>query len=532
MKNKIKVLLACSVLAATLATPVFRASGDANAAAVYLAGKSDSPWAVMALAANGNSPSVEHLKNVSGSEAIDIESPILALTAVGEDPRSFGNVDLVSALQGHVSGGQIGDPDILNDDIFGILALSSAGVAAGDSSISAPRQFLMDHQNSDGGWAFAVGGTSDTNTTAAAIMALLESGSFSADSAISNGFAYMKSAQNDDGGLPYDPNSQWGTDSDASSDAWAIMAMNKAGISPESWAASGGNPMSNLLSMQAGSGYFQFQSGSGEDAFSPVTTSYALIALSGKSFPVAKISAPANDADPEPSVDGVSFRIEGKSSLVCSGTNQAEDALEVVRLAADACGFTYEIEETAYGPYLKRIAQDSASGSNGWQYAVNGELASVGAADYELEEGDEVVWHYGGFDWDPASEPEYRQSLDLSLEIVSSTAPTPTDASISFSVDAGDSGKLDFGSMKAGAAVRKTITIKNQGEVDISVSAEVSGDSVFRDYLYIDGGGWDLYEIDLGANVSKDSEVSVSLPSNIQAGGIKRGSLIFWATAK
>jgi len=282
--------------------------------------------------------------------------------------------------------------------------------------------------------------------------------------------------------------------------------------------------------MQAGSGYFQFQSGSGEDAFSPVTTSYALIALLGKSFPVGRISAPGGSNDPEPVVGGVTFSIEGKSSRICSGKNDAADALEVVRLAADSCGFTYEIEETAYGPYLKRIAQDSAAGSNGWQYAVNGELASVGAADYELKEGDEVVWHYGSFDWDPASEPEYRHSLDLSLDISSSTVPS--DASISFSVDAGDSDRLDFGSMKAGTAARKTITIKNDGEVDISVSAEVSGDSVFRDNLYIDGGQWDLYEIDLGANVSKNSEVSVSLPSGIQASGTKRGSLIFWAIAK
>lgn len=519
------------MVSTTFMFPVSRASGDTNKAAEYLSGENQSAWTIMALAANGGSPNVEHLKNVSAGEAIDLEAPILALAAVGKDPRSFPDTDLVAALQAHLSNGQIGDPDILNDDIFGILALSASGVPSGDPSISAPRQSLLGNQNSDGGWSFALGGASDTNTTAAAIMALLETGSSNDDAAIAAAIAYLKGTQNVDGGLPYDPHSEWGTDSDASSDAWTIMALNKAGIEANSWDAAGGDPLSNLLSLQAEEGYFRFQSGSGEDAFSPVTTSYALIALLGKSFPVGRVSAPVGDPDPEPSADGVSFRIEGRSALICSGnTEEADDALEIVRVAADICDFTYDIEETAYGPYLKRIAGDSEEGANGWLYAVNGESPSVGAADYELEDGDRVVWHYGDSSWDPSSETEFRHSLDLSVNIVTSTVPG--DASISFSVDAGGSGELNFGSVSAGATARKTITIRNQGTGEISVSAEVSGDAVFRDHLYIDGGQWSLYDVNLSGKASRDSEVSMSLPSNIQTRGARNGSLVFWAVAR
>lgn len=525
MKNKITFFAACALVFAVLVAPASHVRGDTNSAAVYLAGKDSNPWAIMALAANGGSPDVDHLKNVSGSEAIDFEAPILALVAAGKDPRIFPDTDLVAALQGRLSNGQIGDPNILNDDIFGILALSASGVSSGDPSISAPRQFLLDNQNADGGWAFALGATSDTNTTAAAIMALLDSGSSPGDAAIVGALAYLRSSQNADGGLPYDPHSAWGTDSDASSDAWAIMALNKAGIDPGSWDMPGGDPVSNLLSMQAGPGYFQFQPGSGEDAFSPVTTSYGLIALLGRSFPVGRVSG--SDPDPVPAT-GASFRIEGKNGLVCAGSNDAADALDIIRLAADACGFTYDIQETAYGPYLKRIAADSAEGANGWMYAVNGVLPSIGAADYELEEGDKVVWHYGDPSWEPGSGPSLQNSLGLAVNIVTSTIPVET--SISFSVDADGAGMLDFGSVTVGATAKKTVTIRNQGQTGIAVSADVSGDAVFQNYLSIDGGMWSSYAANLAAGAAKNSEVKISLPTTLQSRGMRNGSLIFWAT--
>jgi membrane-bound inhibitor of C-type lysozyme len=291
-----------SVLLLAFSTPASLYADTAGAVS-YLETHQGSAWVSMALSASGGSPDTEFLRSASGTSAIDFEAPILAITASGNDPRTFSSDNLVEKLRSFYTDGQIGDPTLLNDDIFGILALISSGVTASEDEIAETRGFLLQHQNADGGWAFQVGGASDTNTTAAAVMALLASGSGSSDPAIENALVYLHGAQNTNGGFPYDPESSWGTDSDASSDAWVIMALNAARSSPSSWATDGGTPQDSLLSFQSGEGYFQYQTGTGEDAFSPVTTAYAVLALQNQTLPVrivAPVSPPPPPESPAP----------------------------------------------------------------------------------------------------------------------------------------------------------------------------------------------------------------------------------------
>src|SRR3989344_3134585 len=96
------------------------------------------------------------------------------------------------------------DQSIRNDDIFGLLALLAAGEPIGDEVVSSAKNFVIQNQNADGGWAFAILSGSDTNMTAMAIMALLESGVSKSDANISKAIQYLKGAQNSDDGFPYD----------------------------------------------------------------------------------------------------------------------------------------------------------------------------------------------------------------------------------------------------------------------------------------------------------------------------------------
>jgi len=372
----------------------FTQADEISDAVSYLKAQDDSSWVTMALVAAGEAVDVDYLKSTSGSTAISLETPILALTAAGEDPRTFPDTDLISQLKGFYDGTQIGDASGVNDDIFGILALVSAGESVLSSEVQGAKEFVLSNQNADGGWGWAVGADSDTNDTAAGIMALMASGVGGSDPPIEDAIDYLKAAQNDDGGFPYDPKSSFGTASDASSTAWVISAILKLGESPTSWTNNSNNPVDFLWSLQTEDGYFENTPGAGETGFTPTETAYAVIALSDKTLPVGIIDGPA----PAPEVD---FRIEGKDTLICKGSVEAATAMDVVINAADSCGYTYVIEELSFGLFMRNINDEEPEGLAGWLYRVNLELPNVGAANYELAEGDEVLWYYAEFENEP-----------------------------------------------------------------------------------------------------------------------------------
>lgn len=389
MKKLTLTLLIFGIIVSLEIIPL--AHGDVSSAIAYLKGQSPSVWTSMALIAAGENPNLDFLKNFSGSKAIDYAAPILTLTASGKNPRTFSNEDLIFKLKSFHAQNQIGDNNLLNDDIFGILALASAGEPIEDQAIQDAKNFILNHQNSDGSWPFAVASAGDTNTTAMAIIALYEVGLSKSDDAISRALNYLKNAQNSDGGFPYDPQSSWSTSSDASSDAWVISALNKIGESPSSWEKNGQNPIDHLNSLATEAGYYEFQKGTGEDSFTSVTTAYAVVALLGKSYPIGEIEAPTYPQ--------VSYRIAGSSKDLCSGRAEAPSALELVKIISKECGFGYSIKETSFGPYLESIGEDEATGSMGWLYAVNFTTPSIGAADYNLQENDHVLWYYSDFNW-------------------------------------------------------------------------------------------------------------------------------------
>ena len=190
--------------------------------------------------------------------------------------------------------------------------------------------------------------------------------------------AYLNSAQNSDGGWPYSP----GGESDSASTAWVISAFVKAGISAPAEA------VDFLWSLQTEDGSFKWVAS--DASGSKLMTSFAVIALQQSYFPVKKLP-----------VLGNWLRIEGSQQTYCRDYFQADTALSIVEAAASVCNYTYEIKDTAYGPYLKRIGSDEAAGSEGWMYRVNWQMPPVGAADYQLKPTDQVLWYFGEWTAEP-----------------------------------------------------------------------------------------------------------------------------------
>ena len=247
-----------------------------------------SAWAVMALAAAEEEDAVGELIDYledeadlnSSSSATDWARMILAICAAGEDPTDFGGEDYVDGLlDTREDDGdylQIGDTELLNDDIWAIIALK----AANESIPADVVDFVIAYQNDDGGWGIDINSDSDVDVTAAGIMALVAAEA-DADAEIDDALAFLRDSRNDDGGFPENP----GDESNAASDAWAILAIRAAGEDPDGtdWDY-GGTPVEHLLSLQDEDGFFCETDG--DSATPEWMTCYAIPALLGEPYPV------------------------------------------------------------------------------------------------------------------------------------------------------------------------------------------------------------------------------------------------------
>ncbi|MBI4079023.1 MAG: hypothetical protein HY429_01870 [Candidatus Levybacteria bacterium] len=273
-----------------------------------------SQWAAVAFSAAG--VPIDTVKNPSvslrdfllshppaaTSTVSDWEAALLAVVAAGDDPTNFGTVNYVSHIESAYNNQQIGETYLLNDDMFGLLALIASGSTADATITQDTLNFIIDHQAADGSFSWSPDttcqfcDTSDDMTAAAiqALQAAKDSGMaytgtntlLSLDSALANARDVLISHQNADGGFGY-----FGT-SDADTTSWALMAFNVLGLGVSSQATLAKNWLTAQQSASGG-----FPSYSGDDT---TTTSHALIALLGKGWLLYMFVPPSITQAPTP----------------------------------------------------------------------------------------------------------------------------------------------------------------------------------------------------------------------------------------
>jgi hypothetical protein len=168
----------------------------------------------------------------------------------------------------------------------GPQAWAILGTAALSETVPANAvQYLKSLTQPNGGWEWVQGWGTDTNATSLALQALVATGEPPDSTFVVQGLAYLKAAQNADGGFPYDPNSPWGTDSDANSTAYVLQALRATGQDPtgSAWTVGQNNPIGCLLGLQLPDGSFEWQKGAG---VSLLATQQAVVALLGRTFPL------------------------------------------------------------------------------------------------------------------------------------------------------------------------------------------------------------------------------------------------------
>ncbi|HTX10932.1 MAG TPA: prenyltransferase/squalene oxidase repeat-containing protein [Solirubrobacteraceae bacterium] len=257
-------------------------------------------WAALGLAATGENPQdirhdgrsvIDYIESglAANTDPGSVERTILVVRAAGLSAESFGGRNLVSALE-HDIGRNGAVSDQTNWTAFAILALRAADIAPTPATVS----WMVRQEDSDGGFNYGTrGGSSDVDDTGSVLEALAGVGGSAASRARARAVRYIRSQQDSDGGFPSQP----GTGSNAQSTAFAIQGLIAAGVNPGSLHRRGApSPLGYLNSLIASDGHVQYARGTEE---TPTwVTGEALMALEGKSLPLAPVPLPAQAPPP------------------------------------------------------------------------------------------------------------------------------------------------------------------------------------------------------------------------------------------
>jgi hypothetical protein len=184
-----------------------------------------SDWTALALASYGPSGARDKLRDYlqSSSPAMtnvtDYERHAMALLALGIDPYTGTGTDYITSIVEAFDGVQIGDPVLVNDDIFAVFPLLHAGYARSDDMLERIQIRIVGAQLPDGSWE----GSVDLTAAALQALALFERTS-NVKTAIDRAEGYLASQQRSDGGF-----------GNSFSTAWVMQAIAAIGDSHTVW---------------------------------------------------------------------------------------------------------------------------------------------------------------------------------------------------------------------------------------------------------------------------------------------------------
>lgn len=211
-------------------------------------------WAAIAYASNSSNSSqkasiIDYLlaNPVTGDIITDYERRAMALMALEKNPYNSTNIDYIQKIVDSFDTVQIGDSNLFNDDIFGIIALVNAGYSYEDEIILESTDFIISKQDS------ISGGFGGTDLTAAAIQALasLNSNNEIINSTIDSAKNYLKTMQTDTGGFKSNIGD---TKESVFSTSWALQAISALGENENNWKKNNNKPSDYLQSQQESDG--------------------------------------------------------------------------------------------------------------------------------------------------------------------------------------------------------------------------------------------------------------------------------------
>lgn len=335
--------------------------------------------------------------------------------------------------------------------VWSTLALEAAGESVPQAVYAT--DWLLTAQNDDGGWGYDTSfPSSDPDMTAMALRALqaLAGDTVVAqvygpqvEQALIAGRGYLADFQQDDGGfaaLAYDENfSPVGPDTkgNAATTAEVVQALVDLGINPVEWgqgAESQNNPINFLLQVQQEDGSFALDLQGRPHWNPPELAGKVLLALAAfaATYPEADpgpwaeptAGLPPGEVSPGAGAITVTVQVRGPSGILYP--EREVDLEPGEQTAIDALRRTGAEVELGYGgSYVVAVDGISATGAAGWKYAVNGVVPAVSGQDYQLHDGDNVVWFYassfldtGGFEEEQSPAPLPPELAQVQPEVL------------------------------------------------------------------------------------------------------------------
>ena len=246
-----------------------------------------------------------------GGAATDAERAILSGVAGGiQTSRLSTSADttksnLVARVAELFDGEQIGEPGLLNDDIFGVLALHHAG--APPELLRSIVDYLRTQQKPDGGWSWnaSPGAPADTDMTGSVVAAFCAAGVGPGDGDLDEALALLHTLQDPASGGFIAPPEAFGIGVNTDTTAWVTSGLIQCGLDPQGaeWTtAQGKTPLDYLASMQQPDGHFDWTEEFAGGAFE---TYSSVRPLAGEAFSAA----------PPARLDGVSPAVRPAASV-------------------------------------------------------------------------------------------------------------------------------------------------------------------------------------------------------------------------
>ena len=415
-----------------------------NTASRYLVQLTPNPkfgneWVIFALARGGYEVPVgyydtyynnvvDYVQSVNGKlhthKYTEYSRLIIALTAIGKDPRNVGGYNIVEKLYDFDNVVWQG----VNGAYFGLIALDTWGFELPESATTT-RQKLIDHilskQLTDGGFALS-GKTLDPDMTAMAIQALAPYGNkANVKAAIDRAVEALETAQKANGGY-----ASWGVES-AESVAQVITALVSINIDPMQDERFN-KTVSNLLSFysETDGGFKHALSETKANGMATEQASYTLAAykrlLNGQTALYNMLDTKPADPTPDepekpnpgetekPTPDETEKPKPEKPygystfSIVISSSEvplapitteifEGESVFDVLKRVTAENDISLSYRTTGYGIYVDGINglyEFDRGPESGWMYRVNGVFPSHSAALHILQPGDRVEWLY------------------------------------------------------------------------------------------------------------------------------------------
>ncbi|MFA6525227.1 MAG: DUF4430 domain-containing protein [Patescibacteria group bacterium] len=102
----------------------------------------------------------------------------------------------------------------------------------------------------------------------------------------------------------------------------------------------------------------------------------------------------ANIADVQINADLV-ITMDGQSTAYATTIPNYSSVLDVLRKSAADNNLALDTQESSYGVYVNGLAGKTGGDNNKyWLYYVNGESATIGVADYIINEGDSIEFKF------------------------------------------------------------------------------------------------------------------------------------------